>query len=234
MSRRTPRIVLATAACAIAPVVSTFALTSAATAEQPAGYGPSSPFIEALLPGHGPVEPMKDQSKIIRTAHGYRLTSGQQNNHITITVSNGKVRFADTATRSWKSMPSDCTKQQVKPGIAAVCKVPTGTSVSNPTLLEIHPRLGDDFVDGRALSADFEMAVLADQGRDTVLGGRGNDFVNAAQDPDRVRGGAGNDWIRGGTGNDRLWGGKGNDYIVGQDGRDRIAGGAGVNRIYDK
>ena len=233
MSRRTARLVLATAACAIAPVASTFALTSAATA-QPAGYGPSSPFIEALLPSHGPVEPMKNQSKIIRTGDGYRLTSGQQNNRITVTVGDGKIRFRDTKTQSWKSMPSTCSKISVKRGIAAVCKVPSGTSAGNPTLLEIHPRLGNDFVDGRTLPASLELAVLCDRGRDTVYAGAGDDFINGAQDPDVVRGGAGNDWIRGGTGNDRLWGGQGNDYMVGADGRDQVGGGAGVNRVYNK
>lgn len=233
MLRRTARLTLAAAVCAIAPVASTFALTSAANA-QPAGYGPSSPFIEALLPSHGPVEPMKNQSKIIRTASGYRLTSGQQNNHITVGTVNGKIRFRDTKTQSWKSLPSSCTKVKVKPGIAALCKIPSGTSTKNPALLEIHPRLGNDFVSGYSLSAAFEMAVLCDRGRDRVVGGAGDDFVNAAQDPDRVRGGAGNDWIRGGTGNDALWGDGGNDYMVGQDGSDFVSGGAGANRVYNK
>ena len=233
MLRRTARLALATAACAIAPVVSTVALTSAADA-QPAGYGPSDPFIEALLPSHGPVEPMKNQSKIISTSNGYRLTSGQQHNHIKVTADDGRIRFRDTKTASWKSLPSTRSKIKVKRGIAASCKVPSGTGTNNPMLLEIHPRLGNDFVDGRTLSASFELAVLCDQGRDTVFGGRGDDFINAAQDPDVVRGRAGNDWIRGGTGNDRLWGGRGNDYMVGQDGSDRVTGGAGANRVYNK
>ena len=234
MSRSTVRILLAGAACAVAPVLTGVALTPAATATQPSGYGPSSPFIEALLPSHGPVEPMKDQSKIIETTDGYRLTSGQQDNHIRITEDGRTVRFRDTATRSWNSLPDSCTKLQVKRGISAVCTVPNGTSVANPLLLEVHPRLGDDFTNGRKLSAAFQLAVLCDAGNDTVFGGRGDDFVNGAHDPDVIRGGAGNDWIRGGTGDDRLSGGAGNDYIVGQDGTNTISGGAGVNRIFNR
>ncbi len=206
-------------------------VVTSAVADQPAGYGPSDPFDDALMGDTGPVEPMKNQAKIIVTKYGYRLTAGQQNSHLTVTRVNGRLRFHDSGTRSWKSLPVACKAQRAT-GVAAVCRVPASTSAGNPTLLEFHPRLGHDYVDGRTLPATFEMAVLADAGRDTVFTGHGNDFINGAHDPDRAYGGAGNDWIRGGSGNDRIGGGAGRDYIVGQDGRDIINGGSGVDRIY--
>jgi Ca2+-binding RTX toxin-like protein len=110
--------------------------------------------------------------------------------------------------------------------------VPVATSATDPTLLEVHPRLGNDYVNGGSLPAVFELAVLADEGRDVVYGGSGNDFINAAQDADQVHGGAGNDWMRGGLAGDLMTGNSGNDYLVGQDGRDVIRGGTGEDRIF--
>jgi len=206
-------------------------LTTGAAVAQPAGYGPSDPFDDALMGNDGPVEPLKNQAKIVRTRFGYRFTAGQQHSHLRVSRVKGGLRFHDSGTRAWKSLPRGCRAQKAR-GVAAVCRVPASTRAANHTLLEIHPRLGNDFVDGRTLPAAFDMAVLADAGRDTVFTGRGNDFINGAHNLDRAYAGAGNDWIRGGDGNDRLGGGTGRDYIVGQDGRDAINGGSGANRIY--
>jgi hypothetical protein len=231
MSRKFSRATVAAIATA-SLVAMPVAVMSVAHADQPDGHGPSDPFDDALLGDDGPVEPMKDQSRIERTPYGYRLTTGQQNNHLIIKLSDGRLRFRDTATEAWKPLPRACKAQAVATGIAAVCRVPVATSAADPTLLEVHPRLGNDYIDGRTLPAVFEMAVLVDEGRDTVFTGSGNDFINAAQDPDEVHGGAGNDWIRGGTGDDKMWGDAGNDYMVGQDGVDSIDGGTGTNRIF--
>ena len=234
MTRPVPRTAPAAAvaaAAALALAAPLVALAPSAGAAQPAGYGPSAPFDDALLPDDGPVEPMKNQAKIIRTQHGYRLTAGQQNSNLTVTLSQGRLRFHDRGTRSWKSLPYGCSAQNAR-GVAATCAVPGGTSASSPLLLEIHPRLGSDRVDGRTLPAAFDMAVLADAGSDTVFTGAGDDFVNGAKNRDRIYGGAGNDWIRGGLSADRLRGQSGNDYIVGQAGRDSIRGGTGTDRIY--
>jgi serralysin len=220
---------LTSATLSLAPMLM---LATGAQAGQPEGYGPSDPFDDALMGDTGPVEPMKNQAKIVRTKYGYMLTAGQQNSHLSVTLVDGRLRFADTGTRSWKSLPGSCKAQRASRGIAATCRVPATTSAADPTLLEFHPRLGNDYVGGRTLPAVFEMAVLADAGRDTVFAGHGNDFINAAQDADRAHGGAGNDWIRGGKGGDHIWGDSGNDYLVGQDGRDAIDGGTGENRIY--
>ncbi len=232
MSRTSSTLTVALAATALT-VVPLVALTATgAVGDQPAGYGPSDPFDDALMGDTGPVEPMKNQAKILRTDYGYRITAGQQNSHMTIRVVDGRLRVADTGTQEWRSLSRACTAVRVQVGVAATCRVPGTTSAANPTLLEVHPRLGNDYVDGRSLSAVFEMAVLADEGRDVVYGGRGNDFVNAAQDADQVHGGAGNDWMRGGKAGDVMWGDAGNDYMVGQYGHDVMHGGTGKNRIF--
>ena len=80
--------------------------------------------------------------------------------------------------------------------------------------VQVWPRLGHDYVDGRTLSRHFRLWVLADAGNDVVYGGAGADFVNGAKGNDRVWGGAGHDWLRGGPGADKLHGGPGKDRIA--------------------
>lgn len=233
MSRQVSSLTAAVAAAALT-VLPMVALTTAtrADADQPAGYGPSDPFDDALMGDTGPVEPMKNQAKIKRTRYGYRITAGQQNSHMTIRAIDRRLRIADSGTRQWKSLARGCTAVRVPVGVAASCPVPASTRPANPTLLEVHPRLGNDYINGRSLPAVFEMAVLADRGRDVVYTGSGNDFINAAQNADRVRGGAGNDWMRGGDAGDVMKGDSGRDYMVGQYGSDVIRGGSGKDRIF--
>jgi hypothetical protein len=184
------------------------------------------------MPDDGPQKSVRDKAMIVRTAYGYRLTAAQQNTHLRVRLADGRLRFRDTRTPSWKSLPEACTRQRVSPGVAATCRVPGDTSAANPTLLEVRPRLGNDYVDGRGLPATFEMAVLGDAGRDTLFGGRGDDYLGGASDNDRANGGAGKDWIRGGSGRDRLRGGAESDWIAGLDGRDAINGGSGRDRTF--
>lgn len=228
-SRRTHAALSAAAALVVAAPVA--AMLPAASGGQPAGYGPSAPFDDALMGNDGPVEPMTNQAKIVRTRHGYRLTAGRQHSRLTVTTARGKLRFHDAGTRSWKSLPAACDARRAR-GVAALCQIPAGTSRRQRLLLEIHPRLGNDHVDGHTLPRAFEMAVLADGGYDVVRTGAGKDFVNGADQRDRVYAGAGRDWVRGGRGNDVLRGQGGSDYLIGQDGRDSIRGGPGRDRIY--
>jgi serralysin len=233
VSRQASGLTAAVAAAALT-VLPMVGLTTAvrADADQPAGYGPSDPFDDALMGDDGPVEPMKSQAKITRTRYGYRITAGQQNSHMTIRAVGRRLRIADTGTRQWKSLARACAAVRVRVGVAATCRVPASTRRANPTLLEVHPRLGNDYINGRSLPAVFEMAVLADAGRDIVYAGSGDDFINAAQNADRVRGGGGNEWMRGGKAGDVMRGNSGRDYMVGQYGRDVIRGGSGTDRIF--
>ncbi|MEJ7743256.1 MAG: hypothetical protein WKF73_12305 [Nocardioidaceae bacterium] len=150
--------------------------------------GPSWPY-EKVLNGQHPVIPLKNQAMITRTEHGYLYRAGQQDSHFVITRVESGLRFRDSGTWEWKSIPDGCRREQVAVGVAAVCPVPSSIGLSNPMLLEVWPRLGDDFVDGSTLPGPFQMAVLADAGRDVVLLGAGHDFVNGAMDNDVVRGG---------------------------------------------
>lgn len=230
MPRHARRLVTAAVAALAASTLSLGALSTTAIADQPPGIGPSHPFDDSIKANDGPQPSVRDQALIIRTRYGYRLIAAAQNSHLRLKVMNGRLRFRDTRVRSWKSLPSMCTRLRVSPGVAASCRIPDSTGTANPLLLEIRPRLGNDHVDGRGLPASFEMAVLADAGRDTLFGGRGNDYLGGAMGRDRALGGAGRDWIRGGDGRDRLWGGRHGDAIVGMAGRDDIHGGGGKDR----
>ena len=227
---RTPLRVLCGLAAALATTLALTTVAPTATADQPEGYGPTHPFDDSIMPDDGPQPKVTGhQALILRTTHGYRFISGAQGARLRITVAGDRLRFRDTGLWSWKSLPDSCTKVRVSRGKAASCAIPDGASIEAPVLLEIRPRLGNDRVDGRGLPARFQMAVLADAGRDTLFGGRGHDYLGGATDNDRSYGGAGNDWIRGGDGRDRLYGGKHADWINGLSGRDRIRGGAGTD-----
>jgi hypothetical protein len=199
-------------------------------------YGPPYEFHTELmgdgagLDGNG-VIPLKNQAMITRTEHGYLYRAGQQDGHLVVTRVPGGLRFADTGTARFRSLARACKPRRVRTGVAAVCTMPAGVTRSEPLLLEVWPRDGDDVTDGSRLPATIAMAVLADAGKDVTRTGAGDDFINSAQERDRASGGAGNDWIRGGAGNDALHGGAGADYMVGTDGRDRLVGGSGDDRL---
>ena len=183
-----------------------------------------------LMGKGGPVTPLKNAAMIVRTEGGYRYIAGQQNSHLTVTKTRGKLRYVDTGTAQLRAIPGSCSRRSVSRGIAAVCSIPARFPRGR-MLLEVWPRLGNDFVNGSGLSARFRLWVLADAGIDTVYGGDGNDFVNGAQDHDTVWGGAGNDWIRGGTGRDKVRGGTGADRLVAGNDHDVVRGGSGSDRV---
>ena len=192
--------------------------------------GPPYAFKTEIIGGF--VEPLKDQVVLERSPHGYRFRSGQQNSHLVVTIDRGLIRFADKGTKTIKRLAASCKRVKVRVGVAAVCKIPAGTSVRRPTMLEIWPRLGDDFSDTSALPASFAVTVLADKGQDVAIFGPGRDFFNGYKGRDRIWGGAGNDWIRSGLGNDKVVAGPGNDDVVSVDGRDHVHGGLGADRIW--
>jgi serralysin len=210
---------------------STFASGGSPARSTKINAGPECPFTtELTVTG---VEPLKNQAVIDRTSCGYRFRAGQQNSHLTITVVSGGLLFADTGTAAWKTLARKCTAQHhVKKGVAAICKVPKKYSNYNPLLIEIWPRLGNDYVDASTLPAMFSEAFLSDKGNDVGHLGAGADYFNGGPGRDKVWGGAGNDWLRTGDDGDQIWGGDGNDYLVGTNGADDINGGAGADQIF--
>jgi serralysin len=194
-----------------------------------AGIGPHRPYVTEIKIGG--VVPLKNQALLNKTKQGYLFRGGQQHNNLTITEADGRLRFVDTGTASWKWVPKACTKIAVPQGVGASCKIAKKFSMAAPMLVEVWPRLGNDTVDSTALSAFFDVSVLGDRGDDVVYFGAGDNFFNGAQDSDRAYGGPGNDWIRTGLGDDFIDGGAGDDYLVGVDGDDTIYGGPGNDRI---
>jgi Ca2+-binding RTX toxin-like protein len=192
--------------------------------------GPPYQYTTELM-GQFVVIPLKDQGQLTKTDHGYRFRTGQQNSHLVVTLTYGKLHLVDTGTKSWKKLSPACQKEKVKVGIAAVCRVPAGISVQKPLLLEVWPRLGNDYTDTSSLPATFAVTVLGDKGRDVAHLGAGPDFFNGHSGRDVVWGGAGDDWIRAGLDNDVVWGGAGNDDLVAMQGRDSVHGGDGDDRV---
>ncbi|HEX5016736.1 MAG TPA: calcium-binding protein [Actinomycetes bacterium] len=168
---------------------------------------------------------------ITRTPEGYYYDAGQQNTHLVVTEVKRGLRFADRNTNVLRHKPDSCNRKKAKVGLVVICRVPGDISTSNPFRVKVFTRLGNDYVNTRALRPAFRLYGLADKGDDTFIGGPGNDFINGAPGRDHLRGGSGNDWIRGGKQHDVLLGGGGNDQLVGQDGADRVRGSSGKDRV---
>jgi serralysin len=237
--RRTvlPAVTLAIVAVTTAATVGV-GLTSSATASPAASSGPPGttagpPYqFKTELMSYAPDKTLTDQAILARTKHGYRLWSGKQSSHLTVSIVHGNLHFRDAGTKSFKRLSAKCKRQRVKVGVSASCKIPAGISVRRPLLLEIWPRLGNDYTDSSSLPATFAVTMLSDEGNDVAKFGAGRDFFNGHLGRDRVRGGGGADWIRGGGGNDHAYGGDGNDDIVGMQNNDTVHGGAGNDRIW--
>ena len=169
-----------------------------------------------LGPGDAGVHNVKDKAIIRMSKFGLVYISGQQNGHLTITYneSTHTLRYRDTGTgtKSFKSLASVCHREKVAKGVSAVCKVPA--RFNKRMFVQVWPRLGNDYTDGRTLPAKFRLWVLTDAGRDITYAGAGADFVNGAKGNDLSIGGRGNDWLRGGPGADKLVGGAGHDRIA--------------------
>jgi hypothetical protein len=196
-------------------------------------FGPPYHYTTELMGQFGTPIPLKNMGLLTRTKHGYLYRAGQQDSHLVLTKSDNTIRFHDRGTRKWKSaVPKGCHRQQVRRGIAATCRVPRWVTTSQPLLVEIWPRLGDDDVDAHTLPATVAMTVLGDEGDETVHFGAGPDFFNGHSGTDRVWGGDGNDWIRAGLDDDVVYAGSGNDKVVGQQGADVIYGEDGNDKLY--
>lgn len=193
--------------------------------------GPPYDYTTELVGQFGRPIPLKDMALLRRTALGYQFEAGPQNTHLTVTEVSGRIRFADTHSASWRSLPKSCRTIKVTKGISASCRIPSWVTDSQPLLVEIWPRLGNDYLDAHTLPASVSMTMLADEGDDTARFGAGRDFFNGYLGHDRVWGGAGNDWLRPGRDSDLVRGGAGNDYIVGGPGADSLYGDDGSDFI---
>jgi serralysin len=196
-----------------------------------ANAGPPYHFMTELM-SFAPNLRVKDQAILARTKLGYRLWSGGQDSHLTVSRVDGRLSFRDTGTQSFKRLSPKCERQRVRVGISALCRIPKDIGLRRPLLVEIWPRLGDDYTDASTLPATFAVSMLSDEGNDVAKLGAGRDFFNGHLGRDRVWGGGGNDWVRGGDGNDHVYGGPGNDDVVGMENDDTVHGGAGNDRIW--
>jgi len=189
-------------------------VTLVAVGVSPASAGGYPPTM--LGPGDAGVSDIGGRAVIRYSKYGPVYIAGKQNTHLRITHVKGEpsLRFRDTRTGGIKgSLPDRCSREKVEKGISVVCEIPARFR-GNQMFVQVWPRLGNDYVDGRSLSRHFRLWVLADAGNDVVYGGAGADFVNGAKGADRVWGGDGRDWLRGGPGADMLNGGSGADRIA--------------------
>ncbi len=81
------------------------------------------------------------------------------------------------------------------------------------------------------VTAIKQMALLASDGNDTLIGYASDDTLNGLAGNDTVSGNGGNDTLLGGAGDDTLDGGVGDDALAGGSGNDKLYGGAG-NDVY--
>lgn len=221
------------AAAVSAPAVTTPAAGTRGRTMQPPGShaGPPYRFTTELM-GQFPLIPLKDQAMLTRTEHGYLFRTGQQDSHLVVTLVDGRLRFVDTGTKRFKKLSPHCHRKRVRVGVAAKCGVPADVTVRRPLLIEVWPRLGNDYTDTSSLPATFAVTVLSDEGHDVAHLGAGPDFFNGHLGRDVVFGGAGNDWIRPGHGNDLVHAGPGNDDIVAMPGKDTLHGGPGRDQLW--
>jgi len=180
------------------------------------GLSPASADHPPLMlgPGDAGVSDMGGSAIIQYSKYGPVYISGKHDQHLTVkwVESRHSIRFRDTRTGRFKSLPDRCVREQVEVGISAVCKVPPRFD-SERMFIQVWPRLGNDYTNGSTLPSRFRLWVLTDAGNDVVYAGDGADFVNGAKGNDRIYGGSGHDWLRGGPGADTIVGGSGSDRV---------------------
>ncbi|WP_050529156.1 Ig-like domain-containing protein [Pseudaestuariivita atlantica] len=92
--------------------------------------------------------------------------------------------------------------------------------------------LDDTDVDNPILTAaNVDFDTNTEDGRDFVMGGRGNDSIVTGDDDDTIDGGADNDFIDAGIDDDSVDGATGDDTILGGHGNDTIDGSQGDDLI---
>ncbi len=230
------------AGAAFVLVLSTLSGTAGPSAGPSGGYGPAGAAGPAVVraevseaayavAARAARPAPKRWLQIERTRRGYLVTAGLQHSRMRITETGRGLRIVDPGTAELREQLRGCERVRVRVGIGAFCTVSDRVTRRDPMRLGIVPRLGNDLVDTRSLSARFDVSVLADAGHDVVRLGDGDDFVNGYTGVDRVSGGRGSDWIRTGVGDDVITGGRGGDRLVGVEGDDVVRGGAGRDQV---
>ena len=168
-------------------------VTLFAVGVSPASAGGHPPT--SLGPGEAGVSDIGGRAVIRYSKFGPVYIAGKQNTHLRITQVGHSLRFRDTRTGGIKgSLPGRCSREKVAKGISVLCGIPPRFR-GNHMFVQVWPRLGNDYVDGRTLSSHFRLWVLADAGNDIMYGGAGRDWL---------RGGPGADMLNGGSGSDRI------------------------------
>jgi len=90
---------------------------------------------------------------------------------------------------------------------------------------------GDDPNLPNALYPGITKDPNPNDGKDTVLGGAGHDWIETGDDADHIYGGSGDDTIDGGIDDDYIEGNRGDDDITGGHGSDTIYGNSGDDSI---
>ncbi len=227
----------------IVTLVAVATLTAAGMQPGGAAAAPTGPGDRAapdVRTARTPAAPPRRVS-LTKNAQGYYYSAWGSDNRITVTLVGNRLHFRDTHVIGWTRLARQCRKERVARGVSASCRVPASVSVGHPLVIKLEMRLGNDYVDTRTLPAQFSATVLADQGKEEVHTGDGDDFINGAFQRDRIWAGEGNDWVRSGEaddlvfgegGKDHLVGGESGDVVHGGDGNDLLEGGPGDDNLY--
>ena len=127
--------------------------------------------------------------------------------------------------------PDTCDHAVVEGDVDLVSGVGAGAfgTVRLDGLFAVSGSIEDDVIKG---SARADWLDGGPNGRDLIVGRRGDDHLSGLNRGDRLRGGAGDDDIDGGSEPDRVHGGSGDDAIRGGGGPDVIDGGSGRDECW--
>jgi serralysin len=140
-------------------------------------------------------------------------------------INGGTVNYdAGADSVVYGPLPTDGTLSVDRTGATAVSS-PTDFAGMTGHLITGDPGNND------LIGGDGNDYIDAVAGNDTISGGLGSDRMLGGLGNDTISGSEGNDSLFGGTGNDMLNGGVGSDYLVGGDGNDSLEGGAGLDTL---
>ena len=107
-----------------AAVLATIPATSTA-ANAADVYGPAAPYT-TIHNGQFTFVALPGSALIDKSSYGYVYKAGKQDSHLVVTQVEGGLRFADSGTTTFKSLPSTCRREAVATGVAAGVGVASG------------------------------------------------------------------------------------------------------------